>query len=382
MQHYEITIIGGGIAGLGVAEACAARGVKALLLEAHKTASATSDNTLRIIHGGFRYLQQANLARVIRSLNDQSSVARDFPHATTPLPCLMPLAKTGLKSRLPVTIAAHLYGSLMRVCRSPLPVPSVLSHREFAELAPDLAATNPHGALCWYDLVMTNPALLASQLTETLTSRGITIREETPVKAISETGSGFEVITQTGEHFQSRSVVNTLGPWIHSIEIPAHLQGQRPQWCLGFNLVISKQLHATHALGVQSPDGRLFFCVPREYATGSGTASGSAIGTWYVPCEPPSSEAQGKTPLVPESEIARFIESFRSAYPGVNLSQSDIVSVDAGILPMKSLSAAGPVLYGAELLHRGRNARYVEVLSTKYTTFRSQGARVVHGIGL
>jgi tRNA-dihydrouridine synthase len=82
MHHYEITIIGGGIAGLGVAEACAARGVNALVLEAHKTAQATSDNTLRIIHGGFRYLQQANIARVIRSLRDQSSIARDFPEAT------------------------------------------------------------------------------------------------------------------------------------------------------------------------------------------------------------------------------------------------------------------------------------------------------------
>jgi glycerol-3-phosphate dehydrogenase len=109
-------------------------------------------------------------------------------------------------------------------------------------------------------------------------------------------------------------------------------------------------------------------------------AHGTAIGTWYVPCEAPSSDSTRKAPAVPESEIARFIESFRSAYPGVALSQSDIVSVDAGILPMKATSAAGPVLYGAEILHRSQGGRYVEVLSTKYTTFRSQGERVVNAL--
>lgn len=372
MHHYEITIIGGGIAGLGVAEACAARGVNALVLEAHKTAQATSDNTLRIIHGGFRYLQQANLARVIRSLHDQSSVARDFPEATRPLACIMPLAKSGLKSRIPVTLAAYLYGSLMRVCGSPLPVPSVLSHQELKALAPDLAAHSSHGALCWHDLVMTDPSLIASTITERITSRGITVQEETPVKAITETDSGFEVIAHNGERFQSRSVVNTLGPWLHSIDIPAHLKGHHPQWCLGFNIIISKQLHPTHALGVQSPDGRLFFCVPR--------ARGTAIGTWYIPCDAPSSDSIRKAPSVPESEIARFIESFCSAHPGVALSQSDIVSVDAGILPMKATSSAGPVLYGSEILHRSQSGRYVEVLSTKYTTFRSQGERVVNAL--
>jgi glycerol-3-phosphate dehydrogenase len=284
----------------------------------------------------------------------------------------MPLAARGLKSRIPVTVAAQLYGTLMRVTGSPLPVPSVLSHKELSSIATDLADHSSHGALCWHDLLMTDPALIASQLTSQITACGITVREHTPVQEIAQTTSGFEVVTARGERFETDRIVNTLGPWLHSITIPAALRGDEPKWCLGCNVVISRQLHPTHALGIQSPDGRLFFCVPRGQMT--------AIGTWYTPCEAPRRDALGKPSSVPESEIARFIESFRSAYPAAQVGLSDIVSIDAGILPMKSLAPSGPVLFGSEILHGNSSGTYCEVLSTKYTTFRSQGERVVKAL--
>jgi glycerol-3-phosphate dehydrogenase len=370
MQPYDVIIVGGGIAGLGVADACAKRHLSTLLLEAKQVGQATSNNTLRIIHGGFRYLQQANLPRVIRSLNDQNHVLQSYPHAVAPLPCLMPLAARGLKSRIPVTVAAYTYGAMMKLCGSPLSAPQVLTPKALATTAPILKELGTHGALCWHDVIMTHPEAIAASLVQHLSQKAVHIKEETTALAITETDAGFELATNTGETIRAKKIVTTLGPWLNTIQLPPRLTGPRPQWCLGFNLTIKKQIHPTHAIGVQSPDGRLFFCVPRGTQT--------AIGTWYIPCNAPDISSAGVTPTVPPQEIDRFIQSFNRAFPTASIAESDIDSIDAGILPMKSCGRSGPNLYGSEIIHRAGS--YCEVISTKYTTFRSQGVRVVQMI--
>ena len=371
MPHtYQLAILGGGISGLGVAQAAAERGISAIVLEASRPASATSNNTLRIIHGGLRYLQKLQVTRVIQSLNDQTYIAKNFPQATRPLACLMPLNPWGFKSKLPVASAALLYSATMRTLGSPLPTPQVVSHRALCDIAPQLAGRAQNGALCWHDLVMTDPLLLASQLTEQLTQRGITIRPHTKVTSVSRASHGYTITTDTGEEIQTKAVVNTLGPWLSSITLPKSLIQPAPQWCLGFNITIKTQLHPTHAIAVESPDGRLFFAVPRGDLT--------SIGTWYTPCEAPTSNTVGTQPTVPPTELARFIAAWNNAWPEQPITQDAIVACDAGILPMRRDSPAGPLLYGSEIISTSEH--YTEVLSTKYTTFRSQGRRVVTAV--
>jgi glycerol-3-phosphate dehydrogenase len=371
-HNYDVIILGGGISGLGVARAAAERRIPALVIEAGEIASATSNNTLRIIHGGFRYLQKLQLPRVIRSLNDQTYAATHFPDAVTPLPCLMPLRQFGLKSKLPVTAAALMYGTTMKLARSPLPTPRVLSTRAVEQLAPQLAPLAPHGALCWYDLVMTDPLAIATQLSQEVTAQNVTILQHTKAVSVTRTPHGYTVTTNTGETLSTRSVVNTLGPWIHSITLPESPLRTHSQWCLGFNLTISRQLHPTHAIAVESPDGRLFFAVPRGATT--------TIGTWYSPCSAPNLNTLGTPLTIAPENITRFITSWNTAWPAQSISEGDVIATDVGILPMRREGRSGPELFGAELISTNNN--YCEVLSTKYTTFRSQGRAVVARLAL
>ncbi len=378
-SNYELIILGAGISGLGVALAATERNISTLILEAHTPASATSNNTLRIIHGGFRYLQKLQLARVVRSLNDQSYVAKTFSDAVTPLPCLMPLKPFGLKSRIPVSIAALLYGTTMKLAGSPLPAPRVLSQRALEELAPQLATSAQHGALCWHDLVMTDPKAIARKLTEQVVKNGATIKTFTRATAVTKTDKGYTVTTESGatgapnqfssQEFSASKVVNTLGPWIHSIKLPDHLTQSPNRWCLGFNITISRQIHPTHAIAIESPDGRLFFAVPR--------GSETTIGTWYTPCAAPQTTDLAAATTIPEAELLKFMNAWNNAWPEQEISANEISSTDAGILPMLRETPSGPELYGAEVIRNSND--YYEVLSTKYTTFRSQGQRVVRG---
>ena len=117
-----------------------------------------------------------------------------------------------------------------------------------------------------------------------------------------------------------------------------------------------------HGVGVHSAEGRLYFTVPR--------GQGSALGTAYLPLGgDPDSAA------VTEVELCGFIESFNRAFPQARVQRSEVLCTEQGVLPTTTpdpLSLKG----SAEIRSSGG---YVEVLSTKYTTFLTQARRVLGG---
>ena len=57
MPDYDLVVVGGGINGVGVAQAAAANGYTVLLLEKNGLGSGTSSKSSKLIHGGLRYLE-------------------------------------------------------------------------------------------------------------------------------------------------------------------------------------------------------------------------------------------------------------------------------------------------------------------------------------
>jgi glycerol-3-phosphate dehydrogenase len=90
-RDYDLIIVGGGIYGAMLALESVFRGLKPLLLEKSDFGAATSFNSLRIVHGGLRYLQTLDLPRHFESVRERRWFLRNFPDHVRPLPCLMPL---------------------------------------------------------------------------------------------------------------------------------------------------------------------------------------------------------------------------------------------------------------------------------------------------
>ena len=230
---------------------------------------------------------------------------------------------------------------------------------------PFLRGTAPYGALEWNDVVMTHPEMVARYLNTEAEQDGVSVREHARVRGVARIGDSYVVTLVDGERIEARSVVSTLGPWVNCIERPVGVSQISSLWCKGFNITVRRQIDPRHGIGVESDDRRLFFIVPRGVY--------SAIGTWYVPVDGPADK-----PTASEEELQIFIDSFNQAAPQVKLLLNDVVSVDVGVLPMVRMSAKGPVLRGNEQIRKSH--RFVEVLSTKYTTFRSQGEAVVNSL--
>ena len=70
-DKYDVAVIGGGIHGVGVAQAAAAAGHKVILFEQKALASGTSSRSSKLIHGGLRYLESFEIGLVRESLRER-----------------------------------------------------------------------------------------------------------------------------------------------------------------------------------------------------------------------------------------------------------------------------------------------------------------------
>ena len=97
--RHDVLVIGGGIQGACIAWDAALRGLKVALVERDDFGAATSANSLRIVHGGLRYLSRGDLTRMRESIRERSALLRIAPGLVEPLPVLVPTGGPGVPGR-------------------------------------------------------------------------------------------------------------------------------------------------------------------------------------------------------------------------------------------------------------------------------------------
>ena len=360
-QHIDVSVIGGGVAGIGVALECAKLGLSVRLIERSRLCSATSGNSLRIIHGGIRYLQNLDFSRTIESIRAQAALLEFDPHNIKQLPCLMPLRGFGTRSRLPVSLAACTYDTLGRRYgrrkRS-----AILPAKFFSRHHPNLRSLTPYGALLWYDAYIADLAGFEARLWSQLHLGGVTVYQDTMVEGVTRCHDHFTLTTSPhGETLQSGAVINCAGAWLDSVKtVGIKIAPRNSHWCRAFNIITTKQLSDRFAIGLHSVGGRLLFFVPR--------GNNCAIGTGYLPCSTNTLE-------ISSAESDDFLRDINLTVPQLGLTRANIVATEVGILP----STASDLK--VEPRPRGRiqltsDHGYFELLSTKYTTFLTQAEKI------
>lgn len=89
--RHDVVIIGGGIHGVGVAQAAAAAGHSVLLLERAGLAHGTSSRSSKLIHGGLRYLESGQFNLVRESLEERALMLRLAPGLVALRPFFIPV---------------------------------------------------------------------------------------------------------------------------------------------------------------------------------------------------------------------------------------------------------------------------------------------------
>lgn len=381
---FDVLVIGGGIHGAAIAWEAAQRGLDVALVERDDFGAATSANSLKIVHGGLRYLQAADFRRVRESIAERSALLRIAPHLVRPLPCVLPLYRHGgLKS--PFFLSAALQMSdLIGYDRNAGIEPErtlapgrVVSARETERLAPGIRKEGLIGGAVWTDAQMTNPARVVLSFVLSAQRRGATVVNHAEVRELIRGGrrvigaSVRDRISGTDFNLWARVTVNAAGPWTEDVAKFADTNGgeSAPGLTAAMNLVIRRPLTGTHAVGASRPGGPVQFIAPWRGLT--------LVGTRHWGFDGPADQFR-----VTPADIGVFLKELNAALPGARVTTSDVVGVLAGLLPGSVDRRTGEV----ELLKRQRIIDHerregiqglVSVVGIKFTTARGVAEQAV-----
>ncbi|MGD2069069.1 MAG: FAD-dependent oxidoreductase, partial [Gemmatimonadota bacterium] len=153
---HDLIVVGGGVYGTMLTLEAARRGLRPLLVERSDFGSQTTENSLRIVHGGLRYLQTMDLRRFRESVRERAWLLETFPGHVRPLECFMPLYGEGLRRRWVFAVALALNEGLARLGggRNELPPGRTLGPEEAGRVLGIVPGGGLTGAAVWYDAVM------------------------------------------------------------------------------------------------------------------------------------------------------------------------------------------------------------------------------------
>ncbi|BAM02570.1 FAD-dependent oxidoreductase [Phycisphaera mikurensis] len=415
-RSHGLIVVGGGIQGVMVALEAARRGHRPLLLEAGDFGGATTAASLRIVHGGLRYLQSADVRRFLESVNERRWFLRHFPDLVRPLPCLMPLYGVGLRRRSTLRPALRLNDllSLHRNRGVPrgarIPPAGLLDRDGLLARAPGVCPRGLTGAAAWTDAQMTQPQRLVMELLRWAVSAGATALARVEALSLSLHGGAVRgvdaVDLRTGctHHFEASGVVNAAGPWsgvlAEAFDPPGARDAEphelvRPQ--LSFNVLLDAPPPAGDAaVAVHAGDaaaGAGDAVRPADAAAGAqflvphagGPRPMTMAGTGQVPWTGATGVAGGAGPTPSEAQLGEFLDRLGRAHPP--LAGVAVRRVFAGLLPAEAAGSAEPRHRPRWIEHdrHGGPGGLISVAGVKYTTARlvaEQTLRRLLGSGL
>ena len=388
-QVFDVLIIGGGIYGASAAWDAASRGLSVALIETGDFGGATSSNSLKIIHGGLRYLQHGDFKRMRESIHERTVLMRIAPHLVHPLPCVMPTYGHALKGKEVMAVALF-FNDLVGFDRNGLEDPQkklprgrVISKAECQKLIPGVDSANLTGGALWYDCHVYNSERMLLAYLHSAAQAGAHLAnyvQATGFLMKDNTVSGVkarEVFSQDEFDIRARLVINNSGPWVNEVLGLAGglYSGKKVLLSKTMNLVLRRQIIPQYAVGVPSKfefvdsdavinkGARLLFMKPWRHVT--------VVGTTHVPYHGDPASLR-----VTERDLQDFIDELSAAYPPAGLTRQDVAFFNWGLLPMESFNPrTGDVRLLKQYILRDHQTQdgvtgLLTVVGVKYTTAR------------
>src|SRR5689334_23183194 len=166
-ELFDVLVIGGGASGAATAREAALRGFSTALIERDDFSAGASAHCFKVVHGGIRYIQHADIRRLRASCFERAVLLRIAPHLVSPLPFVIPTYGRGKSSRWFLGAGMLVYDTLSADLNRHVVDPArrikgtrFLSRTETLALFPDIAVDSLTGAAVFEDGQMYNPPRL------------------------------------------------------------------------------------------------------------------------------------------------------------------------------------------------------------------------------
>ena len=384
-QHarYDVIVVGGGIQGVCLLYEASRRGLRALLIEKDDFGGQTSWSSMRVLHGGFRYLQSMDLPRYVESVRARRWFMRMFPGMTEPLNCLMPLYGEGLKRPDAFRAAVWMNRQLVRFEGRQLGEPklspgAVLTASDVVQDWQRVPTTGLKGGGMWADARMLSPERMVMHLLRVAVSRGAHALNYVCAEDLETSGGKVagliarDTLTDRELRFDAPIVINAAGPW--SMPVSDCLGDRRPELCIpmrSFNVIVNREPQSESAIAVtaRKPGAQTYFVVP--------FGDKVILGTAHMPAD-----RDDFNPSPSRDEVQGFLNEVNEAAPGLDADLESVSCVWSGLVPAPfegaTYASDRPVVH--EHGRHGGPDGLISVSGVKFTTAPMLARRIIDPI--
>jgi glycerol-3-phosphate dehydrogenase len=325
---YDLLVVGGGINGAGIARDAAGRGLNVLLVEQHDLASATSQWSTKLIHGGLRYLEHYEFRLVAESLAEREVLLANAPHLIEPLAFVLP-HEPHLRPAWMIRVGLFLYDHIGGRMTLPKSFGVKLEDSRWA------AGLQPRfrRGFVYSDARVDDARLVVVNAIDAKT-RGAQVRVQTRVTGARREGGAWRATLETAngrsEEVTARALVNAAGPWVKRVldSVRAATTHEGVRHVKGSHIVVPRVHDEAHAYLLQNADNRIVFVIPYQ-------DDYSLIGTTDVPVD------AYEHPAISDEET-RYLLDLANAYLAKPLTKADIVWTYSGVRPLYDDGSADP----------------------------------------
>lgn len=376
-REFDLVVIGGGVAGAGVAQDAASRGLSVLIIEKDDFASGSSSRTTKLIDGGLRYLEQMQFGLTRELCQERGLLEQLAPHMVRDFSFVLPVVKDkkffGLKAQLGLTIY-----DLLSINARGVRSHERLGKKAALQAAPSLSEEMISGALRFHDCI-TDDARLVLEIIKSATTRGAAAINYLEAKGFEQIdGQVRKVLVRDrlgGRElsFDCRSCVNATGVWSDIL-----LEQIEPGWqkrstpVKGTHIMLPLSAFETNnALFLPTPDGGYVFVVPWQKALMVGTTDNAYDG----PLDNPQ----------PNLEEIDYLLSVLNSYTrqrtiGRQLEREDIIAAWSGLRPLISGLADGTNSLSREHALFTGPGGLITIIGGQLTNYRLLAQQVVNTV--
>lgn len=369
-ERFDVIVVGGGIHGVGVAQAAAAGGRSVLLVEKTELAAGTSSRSSKLIHGGLRYLEHYEFGLVAECLRERRILLKLAPELVRLEPFFMPVYRGARRGPTILTAGLSLYALLARFGPG----------AGFRRLAPGRAtqfrALRQAGlkTILKFSDARTDDRMLTAAVMHSARQLGARLWMPAECTGVSLRADGVTARVRRGESEQEvtgRVLVNATGPWISGFLGLVEPAVSAPSFELiqGSHIVLN-DFHVPGCLYMENPrDGRGIFALPWRDGTLVGTTETRFSG-----------RPEDVRPRVTETRY--LLKAMRHFFPDAGIALDGDFQAFAGlrVLPTGTGHAFNRSRETCLLTDRRHQPRLVSIAGGKLTAYRATALKVMRKI--
>ncbi len=368
-QPWDLIVIGGGITGAGILREASRAGLKTLLVEKHDFASGTSSRSSKMVHGGLRYLRNAQIRLTVDSVHERERLLREGRGLIEPQSFLI---ASYLGDRPPAWVfgmGLMAYDVLGRKWAH-----HHLDTPQLQELCPQLTSRDLVGGYQYYD-AQTDDARLVLRVIREAVRAGGTALNYAYVEGLLRDRAGqvrgvqlCDQVTGATKEIGASVVISAAGAWADRLR---RQLDERPRLrpLRGSHLIVPwHKLPVTQAVNFLHPvDNRPVFACPWEGVTLVGTTDvdhGADVQT---------------DPRLTEQEFDYLMMGTLYAFRPAGLQLRDVQATLSGIRPVVDTGQSDPSKESRESV-LWDECGLLTIAGGKLTTFRLMALEALRAV--